>query len=133
MRQGKPIPAYRTGDLGFLSPDGMLHFIGRGDHQIKLHGYRIELGDVEENLLKLPGVRRAVVLPQMREGAVHALVGFVEREGGEDSLAASLQMKKLLRTFLPSYMVPKKLVFLPKIPVTPNGKTDRKTLEGMLP
>ena len=88
---------------------------------------------MEENLLKLPGVRRAVVLPQMREGAVHALVGFVEREGGEDSLAASLQMKKQLRTFLPSYMVPKKLVFLPKIPVTPNGKTDRKTLEGMLP
>lgn len=133
VRQGKPIPAYRTGDLGFLSPDGMLHFIGRGDHQIKLHGYRIELGDVEENLLKLPGVRRAVVLPQMREGAVHALVGFVERESGEDSLAASLQMKKQLRTFLPGYMVPKKLVFLPKIPVTPNGKTDRKTLEGMLP
>ncbi len=89
VRQGKPIPAYRTGDLGFLSPDGMLHFIGRGDHQIKLHGYRIELGDVEENLLKLPGVRRAVVLPQMREGAVHALVGFVEREGVDDSLAAS--------------------------------------------
>ena len=136
MTEEQALPVGRPKEgiaLEIWSPDGTLHFIGRGDHQIKLHGYRIELGDVEENLLKLPGVRRAVVLPQMREGAVHALVGFVEREGGEDSLAASLQMKKQLRTFLPSYMVPKKLVFLPKIPVTPNGKTDRKTLEGMLP
>ena len=68
--------AYRTGDWGRYR-DGMLFFEGRIDNQIKLHGYRIELADVEANLRALAGVRDAVVLPVLRQGAVDSLAAFV--------------------------------------------------------
>ena len=130
--QGRPTRAYRTGDIGWLR-QGMLYFGGRGDGQIKLHGYRIELGDIEENLLKLPGIRRAAVLPSLREGSVKSLVGFVEGQAEGAPLEASRRIKDQLRQRLPAYMVPKKIVFLDHLPVNANGKTDRKALQERMP
>lgn len=123
-RDGEPVRGYRTGDEGYLS-DGMLYYNGRIDLQIKLHGYRIEIEDIENNILKLPGVRQAVVVPNMRKGAVKSLTGFVAADD------ESRDLRQELTAFLPGYMIPKKIVFLDKIPMTSNGKADRKLLGGM--
>ena len=105
--------AYRTGDWG-RSRDGMLFFEGRMDNQIKLHGHRIELADVEANLRALPGVRDAVVLPVLKQGAVDSLAAFVilnERPPRSDfQLAADLKAQLIER--VPAYMIPRKFSFL---------------------
>lgn len=132
QREGKSLRGYHTGDEGYLK-DGMLYYGGRMDLQIKLHGYRIELGDIESNILKLPGVSRTAVIPNIRDGKVKSLAAFtVCQEPVTDSFAKSQELKKLLREYLPDYMIPKKFIFLPELPVTPNGKADRKALGGML-
>lgn len=123
-RNGQIIRGYRTGDEGYLV-DGMLYYNGRIDLQIKLHGYRIEIEDIENNIVKLPGVRQAVVVPNIRKGAVKSLTGFVVADD------ENRDIKEELSAFLPSYMIPKKIVFLEKIPMTNNGKADRKQLGGM--
>ena len=128
---GSPTPAYRTGDLGHLDADGMLHFGGRFDGQIKLHGYRIELEDVENNLRRVTGVQQAAVVAVGNEaGAVTHLHGFVQLasppEGGP--LAVATALKKELRAYVPDYMVPKLLTVVDRIPLTGNGKADRRAL-----
>lgn len=129
--EGVPTPAYRTGDLGHLDADGMLHFGGRLDGQIKLHGYRIELEDVENNLRRVTGVQQAAVVAIGNEaGVVTHLHGFVQLasppEGGPLSVATAL--KKELRAYVPDYMVPKLLTVVDRIPLTGNGKADRRAL-----
>ena len=127
---GEPTPAYRTGDLGHLDQTGMLHFDGRLDGQIKLHGYRIEVEDVETNLRRVSGVQQAAVVAIRREGAVTHLHGFVQLsylpEGS--SLATAAALKRELRAYVPEYMVPKLLTVLDRIPMTANGKVDRHAL-----
>jgi D-alanine--poly(phosphoribitol) ligase subunit 1 len=127
---GAATPAYRTGDLGHLDPDGMLHFDGRIDSQIKLHGYRIELEDVETNLRRVTGVQQAAVLAVRADGIVTHLHGFVQLSyvpaGGP--LATATALKRELRTYVPEYMVPKLLTVVDRIPMTPNGKADRRAL-----
>jgi D-alanine--poly(phosphoribitol) ligase subunit 1 len=128
---GVPTPAYRTGDLGHLDADGMLHFGGRLDGQIKLHGYRIELEDVENNLRRVTGVQQAAVVAVRNEsGVVTHLHGFVQLasppEGGP--LAVATALKKELRAYVPDYMVPKLLTVVDRIPLTGNGKADRRAL-----
>ncbi|MCW5852211.1 MAG: D-alanine--poly(phosphoribitol) ligase subunit DltA [Anaerolineae bacterium] len=122
-------PAYRTGDRGYLQ-DGLLFFEGRLDHQVKLHGYRIELGDVETHLRSLAMVRDAVVVPQMKHGKVEALVAFVIL--AEPPTGAAFEITQQLRGQLaervPSYMVPGKFRYLDVFPITPNGKADRRAL-----
>ena len=121
--------AYRTGDWGRFQ-DGLLFFEGRMDFQIKLHGYRIELGDIEANLRALPGVDDAVVLPYMRDGKAEWLAAFVAGptppEGTE--FAASQALRQALGARLPAYMLPRKFFFLDSFPMTPNGKADRRKL-----
>lgn len=194
--------AYRTGDEGYLH-DGMLYYSGRIDLQIKLHGYRIELEDIENNIRRLPEIEHAVVIPNQRGGKVTSLTAYVvlnrqmendghgvvdkeaeksrhdfagkeaesgrhdfadkeagsglhgvvgkEAESGrhsvvcreretdvqetarwkpEDEKAASVKLRTRLAEFLPSYMIPKKFVFLEHMPMTNNGKADRKLLGG---
>jgi D-alanine--poly(phosphoribitol) ligase subunit 1 len=125
--------AYRTGDQGRLR-DGLLFFEGRIDEQIKLSGYRIELGDVEANLLSLPRVRDAVVTPVMKDGTAESLAAFVllgrRDETSDFELAHSL--RKELGELLPAYMLPRKFVFLEAFPMTPNGKVDRARLAASL-
>ena len=120
--------AYHTGDKGYLK-DGQLFYMGRIDLQIKLHGYRIELEDIENNLMKLSQVSRAAVLPNYRNGEVRSLTAYVvEDRMPEDSFKEGQRLRSEAQTFLPDYMIPKKFVFVESLPMTNNGKTDRKAL-----
>ena len=125
--------AYRTGDWGRFEDD-LLFFEGRKDNQIKLHGYRIELTDIEANLRAVAGIRDAVVIPAVKDGKPDSLAAFVvlsERPPGSD-----FQVSRTLRTQLgerlPSYMLPRRFVFLDAFPMTPNGKADRQELAALL-
>ena len=125
--------AYHTGDWGYYR-DGLLFCDGRMDDQIKLHGYRVELGDVEANLRGVAGVRDVVVLPMVKNERPDSLAAFVifsERPPGSD-----FEVSQLLRTRLaerlPSYMLPRKFVFLQSFPMTAGGKADRRKLAALL-
>jgi D-alanine--poly(phosphoribitol) ligase subunit 1 len=125
--------AYRSGDCGRCR-DGLIFFEGRMDGQIKLHGYRIEIGDIEAHLRGLPEIADAVVLVVEKGGKPDSLAGFVvlrERAAGSD-FELGLSLKKQLAVRLPTYMVPRKFRFLDAFPMTPNGKADRRKLAEML-
>lgn len=115
---------YRTGDLGSLR-DGVLHFHGRADDQIKLNGYRIEPGDIEAAALAAAGVRQAVAVARDFGDDDKRLVLYVVAERGP-SLVQRLHGS--LRDRLPAYMRPRFIEILPALPRTPNGKVDRKAL-----
>lgn len=117
---------YRTGDLARWRTDGNLEFLGRIDHQIKIRGYRVELGEVEIALAQHPAVRECVVIA--REGTTDEkrLVAYVVQ--GSDNAAGSAEFRRFLQTKLPDYMVPSAFVPLERLPLTPNGKVDRKQL-----
>ncbi|HYN22024.1 MAG TPA: amino acid adenylation domain-containing protein, partial [Thermoanaerobaculia bacterium] len=114
---------YRTGDLARRLPDGRLEFLGRMDHQVKVRGYRIELGEIESHLLAHPGVREAVVLA-LGEGGERSLAAFVVGDG---------ELRSWLETRLPAHMIPSSFVHLDALPLSPNGKVDRKALAGLAP
>jgi len=125
--------AYRTGDAGHFEGD-LLFFEGRLDFQIKLHGYRIELGDIESNIHRLPDIQDAVVMPVMREDRPEYLVAFAilkSTPSGSD-FELSQRMRQELAAQLPEYMVPRKFIFLQEFPTTPNGKVDRQQLARTL-
>jgi amino acid adenylation domain-containing protein len=117
---------YLTGDLGRYLPNGEVAFAGRADTQVKIRGFRIEMGEIESQLGRVDGVREAVVLATEGGGANGRLVAFVVRETGSEAAAADL--RGYLKTVMPAYMVPTSFLFLPKIPLTPNGKVDRREL-----
>ena len=123
--------AYRTGDWGRWR-DGFLYFEGRQDSQIKLHGYRIELADIEENLNALSGVRDSVIVPVTRHGTVQYLAAFVVPQENCPDEAEGPSAADALRTRLaervPNYMLPRKIYFRPFLPMTANGKADRRLL-----
>jgi amino acid adenylation domain-containing protein len=110
---------YRTGDLGRWRPDGNIEFLGRKDEQVKVRGYRIELGEIESVLSGQPGVKGCCVVA--REGR---LLGYVVMEGGLDRAELEAGLNKVL----PEYMVPRVWVELEALPLTSNGKIDRKAL-----
>ncbi len=112
---------YRSGDLGRMSRDGNIEFVARVDHQVKIRGYRIELGEIEAALTADPRVRDAVVV------AVDGrLIAYVAAEAGRTANAAEL--RETLSASLPPHMVPAVIAFLDEIPLTANGKVDRKAL-----
>ncbi|WP_179404973.1 non-ribosomal peptide synthetase [Burkholderia guangdongensis] len=119
---------YRTGDLGRYWPDGNLEFLGRRDHQVKVRGHRIELGEIEAALASLPGVARAVALTVGQPAALAA--AFVPGEAGAPPAAEELT--DALRRLLPDYMVPAHLLAIEALPLSANGKVDRKMLVSML-
>ena len=124
--------AYRTGDWGRWR-DGFLFFEGRQDGQIKLNGYRIELADIEANFLALPEVRDCAVVPVTRQGAVQSLAAFVVPGGAcpDDPVEASAvadRFRASLGDRLPAYMLPRKIYLRPFLPLTANGKADRRQL-----
>lgn len=115
---------YRSGDTGRLS-GGLLYCGGRLDLQIKLHGYRIELGDIEQNLMKIAGINAAAAVPETRDGRVRSLTAYIVTDNsGLDRQSVRDSLSKLL----PAYMVPKRIVFTDALPMTANGKTDRRAL-----
>ena len=125
------MPCYRTGDTGHFEGD-ILYYGGRIDLQVKLHGYRIELGDIESNLLKMDEIESAAVIPRMQDGKVKYLQGFVVSISKDKSNVEVKKIKAFLKNFLPEYMVPKRIVFIDKIPLTANGKVDRKKLTDVM-
>ncbi len=128
---GLATPAYRTGDRGRLDPDGQLHFGGRLDNQVKLHGYRIELEDIENNLRRLDDVQQAaVVAVRTPDGQVTHLQAYVQLDHTPEQspLAFATSLKKRFRQFVPDYMVPKVITVVESIPLTGNGKVDRRAL-----
>ncbi len=123
---------YRTGDLGRFSSDWNLEFIGRVDHQVKLRGFRIDLGDIESNLRQHKEVKEAVVLSKSFSDQDERLVAFVvpRHHGGSRDQTGS-QLRSFLKERLPEYMVPNDVVILEEMPLNPNGKTDRNALLKM--
>jgi amino acid adenylation domain-containing protein len=123
---------YRTGDLGRFSSDWNLEFIGRVDHQVKLRGFRIDLGDIEANLRQHKEVKEAVVLSKAFSDQDQRLVAFVvprHRGGSRDQ--TGIQLRSFLKERLPEYMVPNDVIVLEEMPLNPNGKTDRNALLSM--
>jgi len=125
--------AYRTGDQGRFHDD-LLFFEGRMDSQVKLSGYRIELGDVEANLLALACVRDAVVIPVIKNSAPQSLAAFVVLSGRTEASHFELTqaLRRQLGERLPVYMLPRKFVFRDAFPLTANGKVDRARLAESL-
>ncbi|MEK3902760.1 amino acid adenylation domain-containing protein [Paenibacillus sp. FSL R7-0179] len=118
---------YRTGDLARWMPDGNVDFIGRMDHQVKIKGYRIELGEIEASLLKLNQVKEAVVIPGTDNAGSNYLCAYVVLSPGFDNMVMSV-LHDELASQLPLYMVPSYFVILEAMPLSPNGKIDRKRL-----
>jgi D-alanine--poly(phosphoribitol) ligase subunit 1 len=121
--------AYRTGDWGHFEGK-VLFFEGRIDFQIKLHGYRIEIGDIEANLRQLTAIHDAVVLPAPNEARPEYLVAFLvlSDPSTKTDFETAQELRSQLADRLPDYMVPRRLVFMEAFPTTPNGKIDRREL-----
>ncbi|TYV58772.1 hypothetical protein FZ042_15515, partial [Listeria monocytogenes] len=111
------------GDLGRYLPDGSIEYMGRMDEQVKIRGYRIELGEIEQALLQLEGVKQVAVIERKTEQD-HALYAYLVGETGLDIP----QLRRLLRSQLPEYMIPGKMLQLESLPMTRNGKLDKKAL-----
>ncbi|MDB5921258.1 MAG: hypothetical protein JWN13_194 [Betaproteobacteria bacterium] len=117
---------YKTGDLARYRPDGTLEFLGRVDDQVKLRGFRIELGEIEANLVDHPDVRQAAVhLWTVKPDDVHIVACCVPAKAG---VLSSVSLRKHLRARLPDYMIPQHFLPVGEIPLTPNGKVDRRRL-----
>ena len=123
--------SYRTGDLGRLRPDGLYEFIGRGDQQIKLRGFRVELGEIESALRGCPGVKDGAVVTRLGpDGGVRSLAAYVElTPDGSDLLPRHLLA--MLSQKLPAHMVPAQVVILDSLPWLPNFKIDLQRLEAL--
>ncbi|UCH92358.1 MAG: amino acid adenylation domain-containing protein [Candidatus Aminicenantes bacterium] len=115
---------YRTGDLARWLPDGNIEFLGRIDHQVKVRGYRIELGEIENHLLKNSEIKEAIVMVRETKGEGKYLCAYIVSDEQID--ISSLRGR--LSTQLPDYMIPFYFTEIEKIPLTPNGKIDRKAL-----
>lgn len=125
--------AYKTGDLGKIGEDGSIYFFGRKDFQIKLNGYRIEIEDIENNLMKIDKVQFAAVLPVKNNDEISHLKAFVVLKSDEKSaLKNTIYIKKELGKLVPKYMVPKYFEFIEEMPLNTNGKIDRKKLQTIL-
>ncbi|MFE2109848.1 amino acid adenylation domain-containing protein [Kitasatospora sp. NPDC059463] len=117
---------YRTGDLARHRPDGVLEFLGRADHQVKIRGHRVELGEVEAKLLEHPWLAEAAVTPQ-EDATGRSLVGYVvARDPARPPTERAL--REHAARLLPEPMVPARFVLLPALPLTPTGKLDRAAL-----
>jgi D-alanine--poly(phosphoribitol) ligase subunit 1 len=122
--------AYKTGDVGYMQ-DGLLFCIGRLDFQIKLHGYRMELEEIEQSICRSKYVERAVVSPICKENKIDYLLASIVpvQHSFEKEYQLTSAIKKELSDFLPSYMIPRKFSYREAFPITINGKLDRKRLK----
>jgi amino acid adenylation domain-containing protein len=123
--QGK---VYKTGDIARWLPNGNIDFLGRIDHQVKIRGFRIELGEIENILTQHTHIQQSVVLSK-KDAANEFLVAFCVTE--DTKTVDSNQVKDYLQSRLPEYMVPSFVMFLDSIPLTPNGKADKKQLMSL--
>lgn len=117
---------YRTGDLARYTATGEIEFFGRIDHQLKIHGFRVEPGEIESVLSHHSGVRETAVLAQPASDGHKRLVAYVVAD--EDAPPSITDLRNFLKQFLPDYLTPSIFVFLDALPLTPNGKVDRRKL-----
>ncbi|ANF97987.1 non-ribosomal peptide synthetase [Paenibacillus bovis] len=115
---------YRSGDLARWLPDGSIEYLGRIDHQVKIRGYRIELGEVESRLLQIDGIREAVVIAHTEASGQKSLAAYFT---ADIQLTAST-LRSEMASELPGYMIPSYFVQMEQMPLTPNGKLDRRAL-----
>ncbi|GAA0372815.1 non-ribosomal peptide synthase/polyketide synthase [Bacillus horti] len=120
----KGVRLYKTGDLGRWLPDGSIEFFGRKDYQVKIRGFRIELGEIEATLVEHALVNEAVVLDLEDEQGNKYLSAYID---SKMELEAR-EIKAHVGQYLPEYMIPSHIMFLEKLPLSPNGKVDRKAL-----
>jgi amino acid adenylation domain-containing protein len=125
VRTNNNTRVYKTGDLVRRAPDGTIEFLGRLDHQVKLRGFRIELGEIETALARYPGVRETVVIVREDIPGDKRLVAYVTSDQQAITVAT---VREALTGKLPNYMLPSAVVRLDAMPLTPNGKIDRKAL-----
>lgn len=118
---------YRTGDLARWLPDGTIEFIGRRDGQVKIHGHRIETGEVEAAILAHPAIQSCAVVARPDENGQLRLVAYLVSRSAEEQLSWEA-LRAHLAGRLPAAMLPSAQVWLAQLPVTPNGKLDRKAL-----
>jgi amino acid adenylation domain-containing protein len=118
---------YRTGDLGRYRPDGEVEPMGRADQQVKVRGFRVELGEVESALAAHPAIREAAVITRETEGGDRRLVAYWV-PADDAARAESAELRTHLKALLPEYMVPSAYVRLDRLPLTANGKLDRRAL-----
>ncbi|MBM0231722.1 AMP-binding protein [Micromonospora sp. STR1_7] len=121
---------YKTGDRARWLPDGSLEFLGRVDHQIKIRGFRVEPGEIQEQLRRHPGVAEVVVIAVGPDGHAQSLAAFVLPEAGAEPEAVGL--REYLDGRLPDYMIPARFVTVDRFPLTTNGKVDVRELRGRL-
>ncbi len=125
---------YKTGDRVRWLPDGNIEFVGRRDFQVKIRGFRIEMGEIEKCLLSHEGVADAVALAREQASGEQYLCAYIVlsewREGDDEEVLAEIleQLRAHLSRHLPDYMVPSFFIPMEKVPLTPNGKLDRKAL-----
>ncbi|MGE0127959.1 MAG: amino acid adenylation domain-containing protein [Blastocatellales bacterium] len=117
---------YKTGDLVRRLPDGQVEFLGRTDNQVKIRGYRVELEEIEAALGQHPSVRQAVVVAREEEAGHKRLVGYVVGKNG--MAPGAIELQSFVKERLPDYMAPSAIVTLEALPLTANGKVDRKAL-----
>lgn len=117
---------YRTGDLAYFREEGLIEYAGRVDDQVKIRGHRIELTEIEANLLMHPGVKQAVILADHDETNHTRLLAYITCD---DAWKGKLDdIKSRLKERLPAYMLPHELIELENLPLTPNGKVDKRQL-----
>ena len=116
---------YRTGDMALQREDGNIEFLGRGDHQVKIRGQRVELGEIESILRRHGSVRECVVTPRGDHPDNKYLVAYIV---AKDTSASSAELRAFVRNYLPEVMVPSAFVFLEALPLMPNGKLNRLAL-----
>ncbi|MCZ4513143.1 amino acid adenylation domain-containing protein [Streptomyces sp. ActVer] len=119
---------YRSGDLVRARPDGALEFLGRADRQVKIRGIRIEPGEIEETAKRCTGVRQAAVVAH-GSGPEKRLAAFVVPDNGTEPGSLPSSVREALRTWLPPYMVPSAIEVVDELPLSANGKLDRRLLE----
>ncbi|WP_153018833.1 AMP-binding enzyme, partial [Bacillus cereus] len=112
---------YKTGDYGVLRKEGYIEFLGRKDQQIKIRGYRVELGEVSNQLLEHKNVQQAVVIDQVDSNGKKFLCAYIV----VDDEKVMETIREYLAQKLPEYMIPQYFVKLEQLPLTPNGKIDR--------
>ena len=122
---------YRSGDLARYRLDGELLFVGRADDQVKVRGYRVEPGEVEQALLRHPMIAEAAVVARAEDDTRQVLTAYVVPRGSPAADPAELRAH--LRSLLPHYLVPDAYLTLDRLPRTPNGKVDRRALIGAEP